>query len=91
MDSVIQSLITYIIAVVVINLILVMLGKFFGQKEEVKNKEGHITAYRRRSLVLAFGCYLLLVVIDVAFILWLISLGPDQIFGVDSFLKNIFE
>jgi NADH:ubiquinone oxidoreductase subunit 6 (subunit J) len=88
---VIQSLVTYIIAVVVLNLILVMLGKFFGQKEEVKNKEGHITAYRRRSLVLALGCYLVLAVIDVVFILWILSIGPDQIFGVEDFLRNLFE
>ena len=87
----IQSLVTYIIAVIILNLVLLMLGKFFGQKEEVKNDEGQITAYRRRSLVLALGCYLLLAVIDVAFILWLVSLGPDQIFGVDSFLNNMFE
>ena len=87
----IQSLVTYFIVVVVLNLILVMLGKFFGQKEAVKNDEGQITAYRRRSFVLALGCYLVLAVIDIAFILWLLSLGPDQLFGVDSFLSSMFE
>ena len=85
----INFFIIFTIGVLIANVLLFELGKFFISRK--KSKHGKSSDGARRSLPLAMLFFLILAVLDGFYILWLLSGGKEILidaFGID-FIKNI--
>ena len=66
------------IGILLANILLIELGKFFWSTKKTKHKDGNVTK-SRRSKIFAFLCFFLLLVIDAVFVAWLLTSGKDDI------------